>query len=147
MSLVDAGAASGHSAKLSAVTTSKFGKVLSDGNTVYTLKASSIPCTKKCRKVWPPVVLPNGMKHLAAGHGVLASKLGSKKVRGVGRQATYGGKLLFWYFRDTHPGQVNGAFTDKWGKWSPVVLSKSSSSGSGATSTTGSSAGSGGVSF
>jgi predicted lipoprotein with Yx(FWY)xxD motif len=139
-----AGAAEPHHAKLTVVKTSSFGKVLADGDTVYTLKPSSVPCTAKCRVIWPPVVLPSGVKHPSAGHGVLASKLGTRRVKGVGLQVTYKGKLLYWYFRDTAPGQVNGALTDRWGKWSPVVLSKSKT---GTASTSGSNAGTGGVSF
>lgn len=143
---MEAGAAGMHSAKLTSVKTSSFGSVLSDVHTVYTLKPSSTPCTAKCRKIWPPVLLPKGVKHPKAGHGVSASKLGTKRVHGVGLQVTYKGKLLYWYFRDKAPGQVNGKFTDKWGTWLPVVLSKSGSSGSSSGSTT-SNAGSGGVSF
>lgn len=149
--IVQAGAASSHGTEITVVTTSTFGKVLAAGDTVYTLKPSATPCTAKCHKVWPPVVLPRGMSHPVAGQGVLASKLGTRKVHGVGRQLTYKGKLLYWYVRDKAPGQVKGAFTDKWGKWSPVQLSKSSGSGSTAKpstgSTSGATAGSGGVSF
>jgi predicted lipoprotein with Yx(FWY)xxD motif len=145
-SLGQAGASTGHGAKITVVKTASFGQILADGDTVYTLKPSATPCTAKCREIWPPVVLPKGAKHPRAGHGVATSKLGTKKVRGVGLQVTYGGKLLYWYFGDTAPGQVNGAFTDTWGTWSPVVLSKATSPGS--TSTSGpSSAGTGGVSF
>jgi hypothetical protein len=60
---------------------------------------------------------------------------------------TYGGKPLYWFFKDTRPGQVGGNITDKWGKWSVVVTVRPAhgSSGSGGTPTT--SSGSGGVSF
>lgn len=146
LSLGLAGASRAHSAKLTSVKTSNFGSVLSDGDTVYTLKPSSTPCKKSCDEIWPPVVLPKGVKHPKAGHGVTASKLGTKKVHGVGLQVTYKGKLLFYYFGDTSPGQVNGKITDTWGTWTPVVLSKSSSSST-ATTGTGATAGSGGVSF
>jgi predicted lipoprotein with Yx(FWY)xxD motif len=143
---VDAGASSGHGAKISVVKTSSFGEVLADGKTVYTLRPSATPCTAQCLKVWPAVVLPHGTVHPTAGSGVRASKLGTRHVRGVGLQVTYNGKLLYWFIGDTAPGQVHGAITDRWGKWSPVVLS---SAGTVATTpTTGASnAGSGGIGF
>lgn len=152
MSYGPVGASTVHHSKVTIVKTAKFGKVLAAGDTVYTLQPSSTPCTKKCLTYWPPVVLPAGAKHPRAGHGVKASKLGTKSVHGVGRQVTYDGHLLYWYYRDTAPGEVKGNVTDTWGKWSPVFLSKSHRS-AGSTpvstsgSTSGSTAGSGGVSF
>jgi predicted lipoprotein with Yx(FWY)xxD motif len=143
----DAGATSNHGTKFTVVKTAKFGEVLADGDTVYTLKSNSTACTAKCRKFWPPVVLGTGKTHPVAGPGVTASMLGTKAVKGVGRQVTYEGKLLYWYYRDTAPGQVKGNVTDTWGKWSAVVLKAPSSSASTSTSTTTSNAGTGGVSF
>lgn len=146
------GASTVHGSKFTVVKTAKFGKVLADGDTVYTLKPNSTACATKCWKYWPPVVLPAGVKHPRAGRGVKASKLGTKLVHGVGRQVTYDGHLLYWYYRDTAAGQVKGNVTDTWGKWSPVFLSKSHPH-AGSTplphsgSTSGSTAGSGGVSF
>jgi predicted lipoprotein with Yx(FWY)xxD motif len=142
-----AAAASTPAAKVTLVSTSK-GKVLAAGNTVYTLKASSTPCTAACLMVWPAVTVPSGTKHPAAGSGVTSSKLGTAKVSGVGVQVTYGGKKLYRFSGDTGPGQVNGNVTDTWGKWTAVVVSKSAKSGSGSSSNSGTStAGSGGASF
>jgi predicted lipoprotein with Yx(FWY)xxD motif len=142
-----AAGASTQGAKVTIVKTSD-GKVLSDGDTVYTLKASSTKCTAACLMVWPAVVLPSGAKHATAGSGVTASKLGTVKVPGVGTQVTYGGKRLYLFSGDTAPGQVTGNVTDTWGKWTDVALSKSTKSGSGSSSNSGSSnAGSGGASF
>jgi predicted lipoprotein with Yx(FWY)xxD motif len=139
--------ASTQSSKVTLVSTSK-GKVLAAGNTVYTLKASSTPCTSACLKIWPPVTVPNGVKHAAAGSGVSTSKLGTVKVSGVGEQVTYGGKRLYRFSGDTAPGQVTGNITDEWGKWTAVVVGKSTKSGSGTSSNSGASnAGSGGTSF
>ena len=147
LAIEGAAGASTQGAKLTIVKTSN-GKVLSDGNTVYTLKASSTKCTSACLKVWPAVVLPSGVKHPTVGSGVSASKLGTVKVSGVGDQVTYGGKRLYWFSGDTAPGQVNGNVTDDWGKWTDVVVSKSAKSGSGSSSNSGSSnAGSRGASF
>jgi predicted lipoprotein with Yx(FWY)xxD motif len=148
-----AAGASSSGTKVTAVKTSG-GKVLSDGNTVYTLKPSSTKCTAACLVVWPAVVLPSGVKHASAGSGVTESKLGTVTVPGVGVQVTYGGKRLYRFSGDSAPGQVNGNVTDEWGKWTDVVVSKSAKSGSGSSSNTGSSsnsgssnAGSGGASF
>lgn len=141
-----AAAASTQTSKVTVVSTSK-GKVLAAGNTVYTLKASSTPCTSACLVVWPAVTVPNGVKHAAAGSGVTKSKLGTVKVPGVGIQVTYGGKRLYRFSGDTGPGQVNGNVTDMWGKWTAVVVSKSGSSSSSGSGSGSSSAGSGGTSF
>jgi hypothetical protein len=69
------------------------------------------------------VLLPKGVTRAKAGTGVNAAQLGTKSVVG-GRQVTYGGKLLFWFFDDKARGQVTGNVTDTWGKWSDVVLVK-----------------------
>src|SRR5205807_9568892 len=120
---------------------------LSYGDTLYVLKPSSTPCTKKCLAIWPPAVLPQGVTQPQAGAGVSASKLHAVKVASVGNQLTYGGKKLYWFYHDTSAGQVKGNITDKWGKWTAVVIGKAASSGSGSSSNSGSNAGSGGVSF
>lgn len=143
LAAIPAGAASAPSAKLTVVKSSSAGKVLTDGKTVYTLKPSSTPCSTACYVVWPPVILPHGVRHAKAGTGVTASKLGTKSVPGVGLQVTYGGKLLYFFTGDSGPGQVKGDITDTWGTWSAVVLSKSGAVASPPTT----SAGSGGVSF
>lgn len=121
----------------------QYGTILVSGKTVYTLKPSRVACGAQCLKIWPAVLLPKGVTATTAGPGVNAARLGS--VRGIGGslQVTYGGKPLYYYFKDTSPGQVKGNFTDKWGKWSVVVTVKPAhSSGTPTTS-----AGSGGVSF
>ena len=143
-----AGAATSRTAKavvVSTVKSAKFGKVLASGKTLYTLKASSTPCTAACLKVWPELVLPKGVKKAKAASGVSASKLGTVTRAGGVRQVTYGGKPLYWFVGDTANGQVNGNVTDEWGKWSAVVTAKSGSgSGSSSTATT---SGSGGTAF
>jgi predicted lipoprotein with Yx(FWY)xxD motif len=143
----NAAAAIDHGSRFTVVKTAKFGEVLADGDTVYTLKPDSTACAAKCRKYWPPVVLRKGQSHPVAGRGLAAARFGTKVVKGAGRQVTYEGKLLYWYYRDTAPGQVKGNVTDTWGKWSAVVLKAPSSGGSTSTSTTTSNAGTGGVSF
>jgi predicted lipoprotein with Yx(FWY)xxD motif len=128
---------------ISTAKNAKLGTILvSDtGNAAYALKASKTACTAACLKIWPPVLLPEGVTTATAGTGVDASKLGTMAAAGGALQVTYFGKALYWYSKDKAPGQVRGNLTDKWGKWSTVVTKKSSS-GSG-----GSNAGTGGVSF
>jgi predicted lipoprotein with Yx(FWY)xxD motif len=133
---------------VSTITSAKFGKVLTSGKTLYTLKAGKIPCTAACLKVWPALVLPAGVKRATAGAGVSASKLGTMTLASGAHQVTYGGKPLYYFVGDTGTGQVKGNVSDTWGKWSDVVLPKpsgsSSSSGSGSS---GSTSGSGGTAF
>jgi hypothetical protein len=95
-------------------------------------------CTSaKCRKVWPPLLLPQGVTQATAGPGVSAAKLGTTKLANGTLQVTYGGKALFWFYKDMAPGQVKGAnATDQWGKWTLDVTVKPKASGSSTTTTT-----------
>ena len=127
--------------------TAQFGTILVSGKTVYTLKPSKVACGAQCLKSWPPVLLPKGVTKPRASAGVNAARLGVVKGAGGTLQVTYGGKRLYYFFKDSAPGQVNGNLTDEWGKWSVVVTAKPAhpSNKSGGSPTT--SAGSGGVSF
>jgi predicted lipoprotein with Yx(FWY)xxD motif len=146
-SVAVAGAAEAATSTVSTTKTAKFGTILVSGRTVYTLKPSKAACGAQCLKIWPKVLLPKGVTTTTAGPGVNAARLGTVSGSGRSRQVTYSGKPLYYFFKDTGPGQVNGNLTDKWGKWSVVVTVKPAhaSSGSGGSPTT--SAGSGGVSF
>jgi predicted lipoprotein with Yx(FWY)xxD motif len=155
-SLAVAGVASAATVtKISTMKNATMGTILVSGKTVYTLQASSTPCTAMCLKFWPAVTLPKGVTKAQAGSGVNAAKLGTKKTSTGALQVTYGGKPLYFFTGDTAVGMANGNVTDTWGKWSTVVTVKptSSSSGSGSATTApsssggGSTAGSGGVSF
>jgi predicted lipoprotein with Yx(FWY)xxD motif len=108
---------------ISTVKSAKFGTILEDGRTLYTLQPDATKCAATCHKYWTQVLLPKGVSKATAGAGVNADKLGTMKVTG-GRQVTYGGKALYWFFEDRSPGQVKGSGSDTWGKWSPVVLAK-----------------------
>lgn len=139
-----AGAATSH--VISTAKNSQFGTILVSGTALYTLKASNVPCTAQCLKIWTEVLLPKGVTKAKAGTGVNAAKLGTVKRAHGALQVTYAGKPLYWFSLDTAAAHVNGNISDTWGKWSVLVTAKSaqssSSSGSG-----GSTAGSGGVSF
>jgi predicted lipoprotein with Yx(FWY)xxD motif len=147
-SSADATADSLHASKAVVVSTAKNAKVgtyLVSGRTLYTLKANATPCTAKCLKYWPQLLLPNGVTKATAGSGVSASKLGTLRVSGGALQVTYGGKALYFYSGDKAAGQVNGDVTDTWGKWSAVVTVKATKA---TTGTTGSgNSGTGGVAF
>ena len=142
-----AGAATKAAAKPVVVSTAKstkFGTVLVSGKTLYTVKPSKTACTAACLKVWPALVLPSGQTKATAGSGVSASKLGTVTRSGGIHQVTYGGKPLYYFVGDSGTGKVNGNVSDEWGKWTAVVTKKGSSSGSSSTGTT---AGSGGAGF
>jgi predicted lipoprotein with Yx(FWY)xxD motif len=133
------GASTKHATKnvvIATASSKKFGTYLISGRTLYLLNKSD--CTSAaCRKIWPPLLLPKGITKATAGSGVDASKLGTKKVANGKLQVTYGGKALFWFFKDTGPGQVHGAnATDQWGKWTLDVTVKPKASGSTTTTTT-----------
>jgi predicted lipoprotein with Yx(FWY)xxD motif len=118
----------------------------SGGATLYTLKASSTPCTAACLMIWPALDLPKGQAKVRV-RGIQRTKFGTKKLSGGIVQVTYKGKPLYKYVGDTSPGAVNGNLTDTWGKWTAVVVTKPKSAppaNSGNHTTT---SGSGGVAF
>src|SRR5665213_2564678 len=119
-----AGSASTTPAKrvvVAAAQSTRFGTVLASGTSLYTLQPSRTACGAECLKVWPPLLLPNGVMAPTAGPGVDASKLGTQAGAGGSLQVTYSGQALYWFSGDAAPGQVNGNVTDVWGKWSVVV--------------------------
>jgi predicted lipoprotein with Yx(FWY)xxD motif len=135
-SVAAAGAGAATSALISTTHNTQFGTILVSGKTVYTLKQSRVPCRAQCLKIWPEVLLPKGVTTTTAGSGVNASRLGTVSGTGRSRQVTYRGKRLYFFIKDTAPGQVNGNnLTTPWGKWSVVVTAKPahSNSGSGAS--------------
>jgi predicted lipoprotein with Yx(FWY)xxD motif len=143
-SVAVAGTAGAATSAVSTTKTAKYGTILVSGRTVYTLRPSKVVCGSQCLKIWPEVLLPKGVTTTTAGSGVNASRLGTVIGTGGSLQVTYGGKPLYYFFKDARPGQVNGNLTDKWGKWSVVVTVKPAHP---STSSVGSNAGSGGVSF
>jgi predicted lipoprotein with Yx(FWY)xxD motif len=149
--LAEGAAGAATSVVVSTTKNAKMGTILVSGKTVYTLKASKMPCTTQCLQVWPALTLPAGVTKATAGKGVSASKLGTVMSSSGALQVTYAGKPLYLFSGDTSAGQVHGNVTDTWGKWSAVVTAKSakssSSSGSGSSGSGGSTAGSGGAAF
>lgn len=139
------GAARSHakSVVISTSKSNKYGTILVDGKTLYTLKPNNVSCTSACHKFWIEVLLPKGVTKAVAGPGVNAAMLGTIKVGGGALQVTYGGKALFWFSKDK-AGQVTGNVTDTWGKWVDIVLVKPKGK---PTTTTTVSGGGGGVGF
>jgi predicted lipoprotein with Yx(FWY)xxD motif len=127
---------------ISTTSTKKLGTYLVSGLTLYQLNKTD--CTSsKCLKVWPPLLLPEGLSKATAGPGVKPSKLGTVKTATGALQVTYGGKALFWFYKDTARGQVTGNnVKDQWGLWTLYTTVKPKSSGTTTTSPS-----SGGVSF
>jgi predicted lipoprotein with Yx(FWY)xxD motif len=118
-------AVSSHKVKHVVVSTrnTKYGMILVSGKTLYILKsAGKFPCTAKCLKIWPALLLPKGVTTATAGSGVNAATLGTVTHKGGALQVTYAGKPLYWFYKDTRPGQVGGNITDTWGTWSVVVM-------------------------
>jgi predicted lipoprotein with Yx(FWY)xxD motif len=112
---------------ISTLKTKKYGTILVDGNTLYSLKPGKIGCGASCHTYWPQVLLPKGVTKATAGAGVSAAKLGTIKVAGGALQVTYSGLALYWFVGDKAHGQVNGNVTDTWGKWSDVATVKPTS--------------------
>jgi predicted lipoprotein with Yx(FWY)xxD motif len=118
------GASAAKAVVISARPTTTFGTILVSGRTLYTLTPTGAGCDAACLRYWPEVLLPKGVTHAVAGHGVDAARLGTLK-RPKGRlQVTYRGRALYWFALDAAPGQVKGNVTDTWGTWSVVVLKK-----------------------
>ena len=144
-------ASAGAATKRVVVSTQKIGshgKVLvSSGKALYFLVAPGT-CDSSCLGTWPALTLSANATGATAGRGVQQSKLGTTTDVAGAKQVTYNGQAVYW-FKNDKKGQVKGNLTDKWGKWTVVVVGKpsggsNSNSGSGSG---GSNAGSGGVSF
>jgi predicted lipoprotein with Yx(FWY)xxD motif len=99
----------GKSLVISTTANPRYGTILVSGTAVYTLKAASkVACGSRCRRVWPEVLLPKGVKRARAGKGTDATKLGTVKRKDGARQVTYAGKALYWFHEDNGPGRSMG---------------------------------------
>src|SRR5262249_26555227 len=99
--------------------------ILVAGKTVYTLQPGKRACAAACRRDWPPVLLPHGVRAAKAGPGVDPAKLGTAKA-GKGRlQITYDGRRLYWSAMDKAPAQGHGNVATRWGTWSTVAATPS----------------------
>lgn len=85
------------------------------GMTLYYLKNETslqTMCAGRCTTVWPPALASGAATYDPAISPVVV-------VNNVnGPQFAYHGHLLYRFFKDTAPGQVNGdGIVDEWGSW------------------------------
>ncbi len=81
--------------------------VSSNGHTLYLLQGDSAKhdeCTAACLGFWPPLMATG---KVTVGGGANASLVGTVK-RGSGKQVTYKGHPLYWFYKDAKSGQTNG---------------------------------------
>jgi predicted lipoprotein with Yx(FWY)xxD motif len=147
-----AGASSGKQVTVSVTTIGKNKVLTANGKPLYLLTPSAVSCGSSCLKIWPALTLPAGVAGATAGKGVQGAKLGTTAGPKGLMQVTYAGQPVYLFALDNVRGKVKGNITDKWGKWTDVVVSSGSagSAGSGSSSSGssgGSSAGSGGAGF
>ncbi len=88
------------------------GEVLVDGKglTLYLFvpdKRRHVTCVQGCAVAWPPVMLPNGARAVAAG-AAKPTLLGSDADPAGGRVVTYDGWPLYTWVGDRKPGQATG---------------------------------------
>ena len=71
-------------------------------------------CGDDCRIVWPSLMAVNTP---VGGPAINAAALSSRPAYG-GSQVTYSGWPLYYYVRDTGPGDTTGQHVqDRWGMW------------------------------
>jgi predicted lipoprotein with Yx(FWY)xxD motif len=102
-------------------TVAGLGRVLvaGDGHTLYVYTPDhqgSSTCYGVCARRWPPLLLPRGTRHAAAGPGISAAMLGTVRRKDGSVQVTYGGWPLYLYAVDVQPGQATGQGDDM-GLW------------------------------
>lgn len=93
------------------------------GRTLYLFEADKdghSACTGSCTTIWPPLM--TSAKPKASGSA--KSSLLGEISRPGGKQVTYAGHPVYYYFNDSKAGQTNGEGSDDFGaKW--YVLSPS----------------------
>lgn len=97
-------------ATLNVSTNAKYGSILTDsmGMTLYIFlndTSTTSTCSGACTNNWP-AVLTNGSP--VAGNGVDATKLGTTTRPDGTTQVTYNGHPLYYFAKDTKPGDANG---------------------------------------
>lgn len=75
-------------------------------------KSDSSTCYDACAKAWPPLLTSGSPT--ASGQAD-ASKLGTTKRKDGSMQVTYAGHPLYYYFRDTKPGDTSGQGSNGFG--------------------------------
>jgi predicted lipoprotein with Yx(FWY)xxD motif len=73
--------------------------------------AGKATCTGACAKVWPPLLLPKGVTHIKAPHGVKG--LSVARVAGGRLQVFFHHQALYGFVSDTKKGQATGQDVEK----------------------------------
>src|SRR5215211_939044 len=100
-----------------AVRSTGLGDVLvgANGRTLYLFekdKGSKSTCFGACAQQWPPLTSSGKPK---AGSGATASLLATTPRRGGKAQATYNGHPLYYFAKDSKPGDTKGQNVDAFG--------------------------------
>jgi predicted lipoprotein with Yx(FWY)xxD motif len=100
----------GKAVTIKAVVVPKLGKVLATnaGLTLYRFSvdpAGHATCTAACAKIWPPLLLPKGVSHIKAPHGVKGLSL--VRVKGGRLQVFFHHQALYTFISD-RKGQATG---------------------------------------
>jgi predicted lipoprotein with Yx(FWY)xxD motif len=87
---------------------SSFGRILFDGRGYVLYAFTRDPrgqsaCARACARAWPPYIVKARPR---AGAGISAARIGTTKRADGSRQATYGGRPLYYYIGDRKPGQI-----------------------------------------
>jgi predicted lipoprotein with Yx(FWY)xxD motif len=121
--VIAASAFGGSGSAIVKVGPSNLGRVLVDahGKTLYLWahdKSSKSTCNGDCAEYWPPLTTQGRPKAIA---GANSNLLGTSKRNDGRLQVTYAGHPLYYFVKDTKPGQTNGeALTGFGGRWDPV---------------------------
>lgn len=66
------------------------------------VRSNAVSCTGGCLEAWPPITAP-----VEAGEGIDEELLYTAEFDGM-EMAVYNGWPLYYFARDTEPGQING---------------------------------------
>jgi predicted lipoprotein with Yx(FWY)xxD motif len=98
---------------------SRLGRILVDGDglSLYMFvpdRPNVSNCEGQCLVAWPPVLLPAGktLSDIDLGDGLRRVSLGIAMRENGTRQITYNGWPLYYWFRDTKPGDVLGQWVN-----------------------------------
>jgi predicted lipoprotein with Yx(FWY)xxD motif len=101
------------------VANTKLGDVIVDGNgmTLYMFapdRYNVSVCEGQCLAAWPPVMLAPGTStsDVELSGNLRKSKLGVAMRENGSRQLTYNGWALYYWFRDSKAGDVNGQWVN-----------------------------------
>ncbi len=134
-SSTDSGAAGGSAPLVTTKADAKLGTILADqeGRTLYTLTNGGRPveCGADCQAVWPPLVLPAGVRAPTGASGV--GDLGVVQGSGGQQLVAVHGLPLYTFVKDQSRADANGEGIASFGGVWHVVRVPSASSDSGST--------------